>query len=36
MTIWGVIKVGRSRNKIVMQRLLPKNKGTNLFFYPEK
>ena len=30
------IKVSRSRNKIVKPKLLPKNKRTNLFFYPEK
>ena len=29
-------KVSRSRNKIVMPKLLPKNERTNLFFYPEK
>ena len=31
-----VLKVSRSRNKIFMPKLLPKNKRMNLFFYPEK
>ena len=31
-----LIKVSRSRNKIVKPKLLPKNEWTNLFFYPEK
>ena len=31
-----LLKVSRSRNKIVMPKLLPKNEQTNLFFYPEK
>ena len=30
------LKVSRSRNKIVMPKLLPKNERTNLFLYPEK
>ena len=30
------LKVSRSRNKIVMPKLLPKNKRMNLFLYPEK
>ena len=30
------IKVSRSRSKIVMPKLLPKNKRRSLFFYPEK
>ena len=29
------LKISRSRNKIVMTKLLPKNKQTNLFFYPK-
>ena len=29
------IKVSKSRNKIVMPKLLPKNERTNLFFYPD-
>ena len=32
----NLLKVSRSRNKIVMPKLLPKNDPTNLFFYPEK
>ena len=29
------LKVSRYRNKIVMPKLLPKNKPTNLFFYSD-
>ena len=29
------VKVNRSQNKIVEPKLLPKNEGTNLFFYPD-
>ena len=32
----NLLKVSRSRKKIVMPKLLPKNDPTNLFFYPEK
>ena len=31
-----VLKVSRSRNKIVEPQILPKNEWTNLFFYPEQ
>ena len=31
----AVLKVSRSRNKIVEPQLLPKNERTNLFFYPD-
>ena len=30
-----VLKVSRSRNKIVEPQILPKNEWTNLFFYPD-
>ena len=32
----AILKVSRSRNKIVMPKLLPKKERMNLFFYPEK
>ena len=31
----SLLKVNRSRNKIVMSKLFPKNEQMNLFFYPE-
>ena len=31
----GKLKVSRSQNKIVEPELLPKNKRTNLFFFPD-
>ena len=31
----GVLKVSRSRNKIVKPKLLPKNEPSNSFFYPD-
>ena len=30
-----LLKVSRSRSKIVEPQILPKNEGTNLFFYPD-
>jgi hypothetical protein len=36
LLFFSQLKVSKSRNKIVMPKLLPKNKQTNLFFYPEK
>ena len=30
-----LLKVSRSRNKIIEPQILPKNERTNLFFYPE-
>ena len=30
------LKVSRSRNKIVVPKLLPKNEQTIMFFYPKK
>ena len=32
---WSFLKVSRSWNKLSSQKLLPKNKRTNLFFYPD-